>query len=170
MNNAQKLSVLLAAMAGMTLCFPHFARAEHAAINLTVVASGNQAEAQADEEPPLGGREKVPVLHVKTNEPLVMQFILTNLYPHKVLRDVTVLYYVVRIDKLRQKPTPDLKQLKGDAIVMQGRVLMNFKPKCRVGARLKFRIPKPGIYRVRVETLNTQSDHEHFSAIDLKAQ
>ncbi len=29
------------------------------------------------------------------------------------------------------------------------------------------KIDTPGVYLIRVETRNTQSDHEHFSAIDL---
>jgi hypothetical protein len=39
-----------------------------------------------------------------------------------------------------------------------------------VGARLNVRIDEPGIYLVRVDTQNTQSDHEHFSAIDLEVK
>jgi hypothetical protein len=54
--------------------------------------------------------------------------------------------------------------------VAQGTVNMNFKPKCRVGARFNLRIDDPGIYVVRVDTQNTQSDHEHFSAIDLEVK
>jgi hypothetical protein len=30
------------------------------------------------------------------------------------------------------------------------------------------RINKPGIYLLRIETLNTDSDHEHFAAIDVE--
>jgi hypothetical protein len=47
---------------------------------------------------------------------------------------------------------------------------MDFKPKCRVGARVTFKIAKPGLYLIRVQTINTQSDHEHFSAVDLQAE
>ena len=52
----------------------------------------------------------------------------------------------------------------------KGEFTMNFKPDCRVGTRLKFQITEPGLYTARVETLNTQSDHEHFSAIDMVAK
>ena len=64
------------------------------------------------------------------------------------------------------KEVPDLKT----SAVTEGKVNMNFKPKCRVGARFNIRIDDPGIYLVRVETQNTQSDHEHFSAIDLEVK
>jgi hypothetical protein len=33
--------------------------------------------------------------------------------------------------------------------------------------RNTIKIDTPGVYLVRVETRQTQSDHEHFSAIDL---
>lgn len=167
-----KLDVRHVAVAGALafVCLPTAARAEHSNIDLKVVAADETAEAHADDEPPIGGREKREVLNVKVGEPLVMQFILTNVYPHKIVKDVVVLYYVVRIRKLRQKPTPLPKQLKDEDVVTRGRVRMNFKPKCRVGARLKFRIPRAGVYRVKVETQNTKSDHEHFSAIDLVAK
>jgi hypothetical protein len=33
---------------------------------------------------------------------------------------------------------------------------------------VSFRIKEPGVYLLRVETLNTDSDHEHFAAIDVQ--
>jgi hypothetical protein len=160
----------VAVAALLFVCQPSAARAEHAKIRLTVESkSADTAEAFDDDEPPTGGRDKRVVAKVKVGEPLAMQFILTNVYPHEIRKDVIVRYYVVRIDKVRQKPTPVLKETKPADIVAQGQVQMNWKPKCRVGARLKFRIRKAGVYRVKVETANTKSDHEHFAAIDLIA-
>ena len=37
----------------------------------------------------------------------------------------------------------------------------------KAGARTRVKIDRPGVYLVRIETRNTQSDHEHFAAIDL---
>ena len=54
--------------------------------------------------------------------------------------------------------------------VTQGAATLDFKPKCRIGALLKFSIDTPGIYLVRVETRNTKRDHEHFAAIDLEVK
>lgn len=140
--------------------------AEHCKINLTVIAPEGEAEAHADQEPPVGGVNPRPKLVVKVDDPLVLQFFLTNDYPHDVLTDVTVRYVVVRTLKIGQKELPDLHK----GVVTQGSAVMNFKPQCRVGARLEFRIDAPGTYLVRVETLNTNGDHEHFSAIDLEAR
>lgn len=169
MQRLSTTSTLL--VSGLVLgVLPSCAFGEHAAINLTVNTGGETVVAHADEEPPLGGHEKRTVQKVKAGSPLVMQFILTNLYPHEIRKNAIVRYYVVRIEIARQKPTPSPKDTKPENIIVQGRVQMNFKPKCRVGARLKFRLPKAGVYRVRVETENTDSDHEHFSAIDLVAE
>ena len=149
---------------------PLAAHAEHANIKLRVFrveeASGKaleEAAAVSDEEPPLGGINPRPVFKTKINDPLVMQFILANAYPHGELKDVTVRYFVARVDKLGQKKLPDLTK----GTVTEGRFNMNLKPKARVGARVAFTIREPGVYLLRVHTVNTKSDHEHFSAIDL---
>jgi hypothetical protein len=150
---------------------PLVGRAEHADIDLRVLtAAGGEPEgdsyANSDQEPPVGGLHPRPLCKVKVNEPLVLQFFLTNTYPHGELKNVTVRYFVVREKEARQKTVPDLR----DSTVTQGRFVLNLKPKGRVGARVRFTLPAQGLYLLRVETLNTQSDHEHFSAIDLKAE
>ena len=149
------------------------ARAEHAAIDLRVARLDadtgqvkTQVAANADEDPPLGGVNPRPLLKVKANDPLVFQFKLINTYPHGIRKNVTVHYFVVPEKKLRQKEVPDVRE----GAVTQGRLTMNFKPKCQVGARLHFTIKKPGLYLLRVQTVNTQSDHEHFSAVDVQVE
>jgi hypothetical protein len=153
-----------------TFYFVGTANAEHAAIKLRVfrveAESGktlDEANAVADEEPPAGGINPRAVFKVKSGDPLVMQFILTNAYPHGELKDVTVRYFVARIDKVGQKKLPDLQR----GTITEGRFNLNLKPKARVGARVAFTIREPGVYLLRVHTLNTKSDHEHISAIDL---
>jgi hypothetical protein len=44
---------------------------------------------------------------------------------------------------------------------------MDFKPGAKAGQRHTVRIDAPGVYLIRVESGKTQSDHEHFAAIDL---
>lgn len=153
--------------------WPLSARAEHARIDLELIhidpmtgADGDSVSATADTEPPAGGFNERPVAKVQAGEPLVLQFVLTNKYPHGILKDVTVRYYVVREDKLGQKNLPDLTK----ETVTDGKFTMNFKPACRVGARVAFKIKEPGLYLLRVETLNTDSDHEHFSGIDVQVE
>jgi hypothetical protein len=157
----------------LILTLPLAAQAEHANINLRVfridVDSGkarDEVTAVSDEEPPAGGIIPRPLFKAKVNEPLVLQFILTNVYPHGELKNVTVRYFVVRQEKLGMKKLPDLDQ----PMVTQGSFNVNLKPKGRVGARVAFAVREPGAYLLRVQTKNTKSDHEHFSAIDLSVE
>jgi hypothetical protein len=162
----------LLALAALIL-WPLPARTEHARIDLRAIRldvkagqSPNEASASADTEPPLGGLQLRPLFQAKAGEPLALQFVLTNTYPHGVKKDVTVRFFVAREDRPRQKTLPDL----GKGVVTQGQFTLDFKPGCRVGARVRFTIRQPGVYLLRVETLNTDSDHEHFSAIDLQVK
>jgi hypothetical protein len=165
-----RMSCLLACAA--LIAWPIAGRAEHARIDLKVLHldpksdPGEEVSAQADTEPPAGGRNPRPLAKATTGEPLALQFFLTNTYPHGVLKNVTVRYYVVREGKRGQKAVPDLKK----GTVAGGQFTMNFKPNCRVGSRVNFRIKEAGIYLLRVETINTDSDHEHFSAIDIEVK
>jgi hypothetical protein len=149
---------------------PPSAHAEHARIDLQLIhidpdtgADGDAVSAPADAEPPAGGSNERPVATVRAGEPLAHQFIYTNTYPHGVLKDAGVRYYLVREEKVGQKALPDRK----DAVT-EGRFTMNFKPACRIGARVAIKIKEPGVYLLRVEGFNTASDHEHFSAIDVR--
>jgi hypothetical protein len=165
---------------GVVLSAPPALLAEHARIDLRASSEGKEVNAVADQEPPAGGRNTPPVLKVHVNKPIVLQFILTNTYPHTVIDHVTVLYSVVRVDKLGRKAAPSFSDRSGldknsqplsePRVVTKGQFIMDFKPECRVGTRLKFQITDPGLYSARVETLGTQSDHEHFSAVDLVAE
>jgi hypothetical protein len=164
--------VLVAALFALVAA-PVPAFAEHANINLRVFRldpvtgqSMEEAAATADQEPPAGGVQPRPLFKVKANEPLVMQFILVNTYPHGTNKDVAVRYFVVPEKSPRQKELPD----PADGAVTQGKFILNFQPKCRVGARVAFTVREPGVYLLRVDTLNTGSDHEHFSAIDLRVE
>jgi hypothetical protein len=138
-------------------------RAEHAKINLEVSAPGGQVSASVDQTPPAWGKNPRPVLKAKVNEPIRINFLLTNVYPHKTLENVVVHFFIASQKKVGQRDLPDLK---GD-VVTETAFEMDFRPGGKAGQRSTVRIAKPGIYLVRVETRNTQSDHEHFAAIDL---
>jgi hypothetical protein len=146
------------------------AHAEHASIDLRVMRVDQEMSKEKDEvsatvlqEPPGENVDSRPQFKAKAGEPLVLQFILTNTYPHGEKPEVRVRYFVVRESKLKQKNAPDLRE----GVVTQGRFTLNYKPQCRVGARQVFTIKEPGSYLLRVQTENTDSDHEHFSAIDI---
>ena len=137
--------------------------AEHAKIQLEVAGRRDQVTAYVDQTPPEWGKNPRPVLKVRRHEPVKVQFHLTNVYPHKTLENVVVHFFVVREEKVGQKPIPDLK----GEVVLETAFDMDLKPGGKAGQRTTFRVDEPGIYLIRVETRNTQSDHEHFAAIDL---
>ena len=116
-----------------------------------------------DQTPPDWGKSPRPVLRAKVNEPIRIQYLLTNVYPHKTLENVVVHFFVARQSKVGQKELPDLK---GD-VVLESAFDMDFKPGGKAGQRTTLKIDTAGVYLIRVETRNTQSDHEHFSAVDL---
>jgi hypothetical protein len=146
-----------------SLALPLGARAEHAKINLDVTAGRETATAHVDQTPPDSGKNPRPVVKAKVNEPIRINYLLTNVYPHKTLENVVVHFYIARQAKVGQKELPDLK---GD-VVTESAFEMDFKPGAKAGQRTMLKIDAPGVYLIRVETRNTQSDHEHFSAIDL---
>jgi hypothetical protein len=139
------------------------ARAEHAKIQLDVSTRHDQVTAFVDQTPPAWGKNPRPVLKARTNEPIRIQFLFTNVYPHKTLEDVVVHFFVVRQGKAGQKEIPELKE----EVVLESAFEMDFKPGSKAGQRTTLKIDTPGAYLVRVESRNTQSDHEHFAAIDL---
>lgn len=143
------------------------ARAEHFDIKLTATAtiSGASREAGADQTPPVGGLNARPVLNVRAGEPIQIQFILTNVYSHDLAPDAGVRYYVVREREAGQKPVPPL-----ESAVSDGSLSFGLKPKARIAGRNRVIIMEPGIYLLRVESVNTQRDHEHFAALDIQVQ
>ncbi len=155
------IGVLVAMVLGCTLVTP--LRAEHAKINLDVTGPAGQVSASVDQTPPEWGKNPRPVLKVKVNEPVRINFLLTNVYPHKTLENVVVHFFVAPEKKTGQHDLPDLSR----EVLTETAFEMDFKPGGKAGQRMTIRIDKPGVYLVRAETRNTQSDHEHFAAIDL---
>jgi len=139
------------------------ARAEHAKINLEVATPRENVAAFVDQTPPEWGKNPRPVLKAKINEPIRIKYLFTNVYPHKTLENVVVHFYIARQQKVGQKELPDLK---GD-VVIETAFDMDFKPGSKAGQRSTVKIDTPGVYLIRIESRNTQSDHEHFAAIDL---
>ena len=160
----ERLSPALGLAFGLTaLGLASPARAEHAKITLDVITKSGQQTAFVDQTPPAWGKNPRPALKAKAGDPIKVNWMLTNVYPHKTLENVVVHFFVVGVKKVGQKEAPDLS---GD-VVVESAFEMDFKPGAKAGLRNTLRIDKPGVYLVRVETRQTNSDHEHFSAIDL---
>ena len=137
--------------------------AEHAKITLDVIAPNAQQTAFVDQTPPAYGKNPRPVLKAKAGEPIKINWMLTNVYPHKTLENVVVHFFVVRVNKVGSKDAPDLNS----EMITETAFEMDFKPGAKSGQKNTLKINEPGVYLVRVETRQTNSDHEHFSAIDL---
>ena len=148
--------VLLALPAGR-------ARAEHFDIDLTIEAGRDRQTAHSDTDPPFEGHQPRPVVKGKAGESLVLQFFFTSAFPHGVEKGVVVHYYVAPEKAVGQKGRPDF----GKDVVTEGQFVLDFKPKGKVGLRHRLRIDRPGVYLVRVESDHSDSDHEHFAALDL---
>jgi hypothetical protein len=140
--------------------------AEHFRFDLTIDNGREKAHGSADDDPPPMGRKPREVIHVKAGEPLVFQFFMHSNFPHDTIKQVGVLYFIAPQEKVGQTALPP-----HDDAILQGHFTMDFKPETgQVGVRQQFRIEKPGVYLVRVESENSASDHEHFSAIDIVAE
>jgi hypothetical protein len=162
-GDEMRRSITLWTAAVMASSLTPAVRAEHAKISLEVATSRENVTAFVDQTPPESGKNPRPVIRAKVNEPIRIKYLFTNVYPHKTLENVVVHFYVARQQKVGQKELPDLK---GD-VVIETAFDMDFKPGTKAGQRSTVKIDTPGVYLIRLETRNTQSDHEHFSAIDL---
>ena len=138
--------------------------AEHFDFDVTVTSAKDKARSSADTYPPPQGRNPRPVCHAKVGEPLVFQFFMSSNFPHDAIKGVTVRYFIVPIPKVGSPDVPN----SGDDALVSGHFIMDFKPDTgKVGLRQVFHADKPGVYLVRVQSENSDSDHEHFSALDL---
>ena len=148
----------------LALPTPPAARAEHAKLTLEIHAPGGKQEtAFVDQTPPASGKNPRPVLKVKAGETLKINWMFTNVYPHKTLENVVMHFYVAKIEKVGQKDLPTLNE----DVELEAAFDMDFKPGAKAGARSKVTLDEPGVYLVRVESKQTGSDHEHFAAIDV---
>ncbi len=149
------------------LMFGRVARAEHFNIDLTVESGKEKAEGHADTYPPAAGNNPRQVLRASREAPLIIQFFFKSNFPHDPIKNVTVRYFVALVTKPGEVPNPS----KTDTV--SGSFVMDFKPKGeqtpggKVGLRQQFRLQRAGTYLVRVESENTDTDHEHFAALDL---
>lgn len=148
------------------LLIPSLCLAEHFDIKLTAMSdSGAKQEAFADQSPPAGGLNPRPILKVRAGDKITFQFIMTNVYTHATFRGAGIHYYVVHEREIGQKALPAL-----EGAVAEGSFNFDLKPSARVGCKEKVAISQPGIYLMRVESLRTQRDHEHFAAIDIEVR
>ena len=144
------------------------ARAEHFDINLTVKTPRGQAESHWDTTPPEGGVNPRPVVKAKVGDRIDIDWLMRSEYPHGVLKDVGVHFFVVREAAIGQKPVPDLKAGKW----MESRLVMDFLSDHAARGSVQLTAHTAGAYLVRLESTGTDREvgHERFSAIDLQVE
>ncbi len=149
------------------LLAPGAALAEHFSITLQAWAPGGAtAKAFVDDAPPDEGRNPRPVLKARAGDTLTVEFIMTDVFPHRSVQGAGIRYYVARENAVGQKKLPD----EGAGRVAEGTFNLDLKPQARIGARFRLAIDQPGVYLLRVESIRTQNTHEHFSAIDIHVE
>ena len=159
------MSMRLSAIGIATLLFMcSAARAEHFEIELTVKSGQDAPTAHSDTDPPPQGSNPRPICHARRGEDLTLQFFFTSNFPHAPIENVTVYYYIAPEKEAGKKNMADRSRPR----LLEGTFTMDFKPVTgKVGLRQRLHIDQPGAYLVRVESQHTDSDHEHFAAIDL---
>lgn len=148
----------------MVLLLAPLAGAEHFRIDLTVKGTADEATAHSDTDPPPQGTQPRPVCHVTHGEEFTVQFFFSSNFPHDVQKNVTVRFFVAPEKEAGRKSPPDGSK----PPVTKSTFVMDFKPDTgRVGLRQRLRIDQPGAYLVKVGSEHSDSDHEHFAAVDL---
>src|SRR5579885_2067694 len=140
------------------------ARAEHFEIDLTVKSAQDAPTAHCDTDPPAQGSNPRPLCHARRGEELTLQFFFSSNFPHSTIKNVRVCYYIAPIQEAGKQAMPQPRTSR----LLEGSFDMDFKPDTgKVGLRERLHIDRPGVYLVRVESQHSDSDHEHFAAIDL---
>jgi hypothetical protein len=133
-----------------------------------VTTPRGQAESHWDTSPPEGGVNRRPVVTAKVGDRVEIEWLMRSVFPHGVMKDVVVHFFVVREETIGQKPVPDLKK----GAWTESRMQVDFLPDHAARASIQLTARTPGAYLVRVESEGTQGEvaHEHFSAVDLKVE
>lgn len=164
---ARQLAVYALALLGMLAC-PLGTRAEHFDITLDVKTALEEAHATWDTEPPIGGVNPRSVAHAQVGEPIQIEWVMRSEYPHGVMKQVTVHFFVVREQEIAQKAVPELKVPR----LVESEFVIDYRPDYAAKGSVLLHVEQPGSYLVRLESENTlkEHNHEHFAAIDLEVK
>lgn len=175
--SALQRAVMMGAVAAAMMIGSPRARAEHYLIELSVESPRGTVQAPTDPDDEPDTYRPTPAAVVQHGEPLVLQFVMTNVYPHETRRDIGVHYWIRRQADDATPETIDTSAPSEDGdgataadakeLPLDGRFVVNFKPKGMAGLRQKLRLHDPGTYLLRVQSEHSHSDHEHFSQLIL---
>ncbi len=135
-------------------------------IRLSVKSEGREIHTKrTDESPGRGRKESRPVAEIEHDKTVVLSWHAESKDKSESYEDVLMHFFVVEEKKIGQAEVPKLST----GVVYEGALTMDFRPRDATDWRATFKVPDPGTYLVRVETIGmaAKHGHEHFAAIDL---
>jgi hypothetical protein len=129
---------------------------------LNVQGTQSQAKAETDHAPPAEGVRTRPTVKLKAGETLQVRWFVKNV-DRAPVKDMVVHFFVAPEEQAGQKAVPDPRK----EAVAENAFAIELAPGASTRGSLRLPIRDPGVYLVRIESLYTQRDHEHFTAIDV---
>jgi hypothetical protein len=135
-------------------------------LRLSVKSEGREIlTKRTDESPGRGRKESRPIAEIEHDKTVVLTWHAESKEKSDTYEDVLMHFFVVEEKKIGQAEVPKLST----GVVYEGALTMDFRPRDATDWRATFKVPDPGTYLVRVETIGmaAKHGHEHFAAIDL---
>jgi hypothetical protein len=143
------------------LCLP--AEASHLIMDLTVEGKPQPVHAGTDTMPPANGKNPRPVAHTRAGEAVKLRWRVKNADAHRKLEKLLVHLFIVPEAQAGQKEVPDPR--KGS--VWETVFATALDSAKETHGELEVPVSEAGTYLVRVESMYTEQEHEHFAAVDL---
>ena len=139
------------------------AQASHLTMDLTVEGKPRAVHAGTDTMPPANGKNPRPVVHTHAGDPVKLRWRVKNADAHQKLEKLLVHLFIVPEAQAGQKEVPDPR--KGS--VWETVFATALDAGKETHGELEVPVSEAGTYLVRVESMFTEQDHEHFAAVDL---
>ena len=160
-----RVSVFLAVVLGGGL-MSAVATASDFEIRITAKSDGHETRTERTDESPSRSRSQPrPLMEIGRNSPIVITWHAENTGKAETYEDVLVHFFVVEERQAGQTAVPKLSS----GVVYEGALTSDFRPHDKADWQMTFKIPEPGNYLLRVETIGLapKHPHEHFAAMDL---
>jgi hypothetical protein len=144
------------------MLLPTPASANHLQMVLSVQGTQSAAKGNTDRTPPQEGTQPRPVVKLKAGETLEVRWFVKNV-DKKPVDDMVVHFFIAPEEQAGQKSVPDPRK----EVTAENAFAIGLAPSASTHGTLRLPIHEPGVYLVRIESLFTQRDHEHFAAVDV---
>jgi hypothetical protein len=129
---------------------------------LNVQGTASEGKAETDRTPPADGARTRPVVKLKAGETLQVRWFVKNV-DREPVKDMVVHFFIAPEEQAGQKAVPDPRK---DAVA-ENAFAIALAVSASTRGTLRLPIRDPGVYLVRIESLYTERDHEHFAAVDV---